>query len=205
MHRKIVVVDGERAFVGGINYSADHLPTSAPRPSRTTRWKSRPDGGRDPPASCCAPSRSAASRREPLVRRRRPKLAPRRRAPPARPTRCSSRATTASHTNDIERHYRAAIRSAQAERIVIANAYFFPGYRLIKELRPRGAARRGRAAHPAGRARHADREDRRQHAVPPPAARRRAHLRILRPAAARQGGADGRRSGAPWARATSTR
>ena len=44
------------------------------------------------------------------------------------------------HTNDIERHYRAAIRSAR-ERIVIANAYFFPGYRLIKELRR--AARRG--------------------------------------------------------------
>ncbi|MGE8385556.1 MAG: cardiolipin synthase ClsB, partial [Pseudomonas putida] len=25
LHRKIVVVDGERAFIGGINYSADHL------------------------------------------------------------------------------------------------------------------------------------------------------------------------------------
>ena len=25
MHRKIVVIDGRRAFVGGINYSADHL------------------------------------------------------------------------------------------------------------------------------------------------------------------------------------
>jgi cardiolipin synthase len=46
----------------------------------------------------------------------------------------------------------------RAKRIVIANAYFFPGYRLIKELR-RGAARRRRAADPAGRARHADRQD----------------------------------------------
>jgi cardiolipin synthase len=44
------------------------------------------------------------------------------------------------HTNDIERHYRAAIRSAR-QRIVIANAYFFPGYQLIKEMRR--AARRG--------------------------------------------------------------
>jgi len=44
------------------------------------------------------------------------------------------------HTNDIEQQYRAAIRAAR-ERIVIANAYFFPGYRLIKELRR--AARRG--------------------------------------------------------------
>ena len=44
------------------------------------------------------------------------------------------------HMNDIERHYRIAIRAAR-KRIVIANAYFFPGYRLIKELRR--AARRG--------------------------------------------------------------
>ena len=44
------------------------------------------------------------------------------------------------HTNDIERRYMAAIRGAR-ERIVIANAYFFPGYRLIKEMRR--AARRG--------------------------------------------------------------
>jgi cardiolipin synthase len=44
------------------------------------------------------------------------------------------------HMNDIERHYRIAIRSAR-KRIVIANAYFFPGYRFIKELKR--AARRG--------------------------------------------------------------
>ncbi|MEP6791719.1 MAG: cardiolipin synthase ClsB, partial [Ramlibacter sp.] len=44
------------------------------------------------------------------------------------------------HTNDIERHYRIAIRSAR-QRVVIANAYFFPGYRLVKELRK--AVRRG--------------------------------------------------------------
>jgi cardiolipin synthase len=44
------------------------------------------------------------------------------------------------HTNDIERHYRAAIRTAR-QRVVIANAYFFPGYRLLREMRH--AARRG--------------------------------------------------------------
>ncbi|MCY7318225.1 MAG: cardiolipin synthase ClsB, partial [Ramlibacter sp.] len=44
------------------------------------------------------------------------------------------------HVNDIERHYRIAIRAAR-QRVVIANAYFFPGYRLIKEMRR--AARRG--------------------------------------------------------------
>ena len=62
------------------------------------------------------------------------------------------------HRTDIERHYRAAIRLAR-QRVIIANAYFFPGYRLLKEMRK--AARRGvrGAADPAGRARHADRED----------------------------------------------
>jgi cardiolipin synthase len=45
-----------------------------------------------------------------------------------------------AHTTDIERQYRIAIRAAR-ERIVIANAYFFPGYRLIRDLRR--AARRG--------------------------------------------------------------
>ena len=44
------------------------------------------------------------------------------------------------HRSDIERHYRIAIRAAR-ERVVIANAYFFPGYRFIKELKR--AARRG--------------------------------------------------------------
>ncbi|HZY16208.1 MAG TPA: cardiolipin synthase ClsB, partial [Ramlibacter sp.] len=48
------------------------------------------------------------------------------------------------HTDDIERSYRAAIRAAR-KRIVIANAYFFPGYRFIKELR--NAARRGVEVH----------------------------------------------------------
>jgi cardiolipin synthase len=42
--------------------------------------------------------------------------------------------------DDIERQYRVAIRAAR-KRIVIANAYFFPGYRLIKDLKR--AARRG--------------------------------------------------------------
>jgi cardiolipin synthase len=73
------------------------------------------------------------------------------------------------HMDDIERHYRMGIRSAK-KRIVIANAYFFPGYRFIRDLRR--AARRGvdvrlilqgepdmpMGAHGL------------QHAVPPPAA-----------------------------------
>ncbi|MCE7073816.1 phospholipase D-like domain-containing protein, partial [Bordetella bronchiseptica] len=44
------------------------------------------------------------------------------------------------HTNDIEQSYRVAIRAARRD-IVIANAYFFPGYRLLRDLR--AAAARG--------------------------------------------------------------
>jgi cardiolipin synthase len=44
------------------------------------------------------------------------------------------------HLHDIERHYRIAIRAAR-QRVIIANAYFFPGYRLLREMRR--AAKRG--------------------------------------------------------------
>jgi len=43
------------------------------------------------------------------------------------------------HRDAIERQYRVAVRAARNE-VVIANAYFFPGYRLIKALR-RAASR----------------------------------------------------------------
>jgi cardiolipin synthase len=53
---------------------------------------------------------------------------------------CSRRATTRSSPDGIEHIYRRAIRSARS-RIWIANAYFFPGYRLFHDLCR--AARRG--------------------------------------------------------------
>ena len=51
----------QRAFVGGINYSADHLADFGPRPSRTTRSSSQARSWPRSTASCCARSRSAAS------------------------------------------------------------------------------------------------------------------------------------------------
>jgi cardiolipin synthase len=38
------------------------------------------------------------------------------------------------HRNDIERHYLQAIGSAR-QRLLIVNPYFFPGYRLLREIR----------------------------------------------------------------------
>jgi cardiolipin synthase len=143
MHRKIVVVDAETAFVGGINYSADHLADFGPEGKqdfaieirgplvaeihrfthqalaqgqrhspRRQWWRMRKQLRTSPQESSCVGSAEAI-----FVTR-----------------------DNGDHLNDIERHYRIAIRAAR-KRVIIANAYFFPGYRLIKEMRK--AARRG--------------------------------------------------------------
>ena len=140
MHRKIVVVDGLRAFVGGINFSADHLTDFGPKAKQ------------DYAVELAGPIVSEIHRfvlhaiavggKGHRWYRKRVKQAPDMSAVPDAGsaevlfvTRDNRR-----HTNDIERHYRAAIRTAR-QRITIANAYFFPGYTLIREMRR--AARRG--------------------------------------------------------------
>lgn len=135
MHRKIVVADGRRAFVGGINFSADHLADFGPMAKQDYAIEL---GGpivqviRDFAVSAIGNS-SAASRAVP------PHLAD---APPRDDARRALFVTRDNHhhRNDIERHYRAAIRAAR-HRVVIANAYFFPGYRLLRQLSR--AAKRG--------------------------------------------------------------
>jgi len=137
MHRKIVVIDGERAFVGGINYSADHLMDFGPlakqdyavdlegpivdeihRFVRSVVREEAAHEGRPQRLDIAAPPRRRAGDAQALLVTR----------------------DNHEHTNDIERHYRAAIRTARS-RVLIANAYFFPGYRLLREMRR--AARRG--------------------------------------------------------------
>ena len=134
MHRKIVVVDGRVAFVGGINFSADHLGDFGPEAKQD--YAVRVEG---PLVTQIRRFALRADRRRPTGR-----------APPRRRRRAAqaaaargdvrARATTTDHRDAIERQYRAAIRAARSE-VVIANAYFFPGYRLLKALRR--AARRG--------------------------------------------------------------
>lgn len=131
LHRKLLVVDGERAFVGGINFSADHLADFGPQAKqdysievegpvvaaihgfmRTAiagdgtgeQWRPPPDAG-----DAGAPVQFVV-----------------------RDNRRRSRA--------IEIEYRRALRAARHE-VVIANAYFFPGYGFLRDLR--NAARRG--------------------------------------------------------------
>lgn len=139
MHRKIVVVDGELAFIGGINYSADHLLDFGPEAKQDYSVQVRG------PVVADIHRFAHAALHEPQGPRRwwfQRKPAP----PPSRPAHAGSAQAlfvtrdNHDHRDDIERLYRVAIRSAK-QRVWIANAYFFPGYRLLRELRR--AARRG--------------------------------------------------------------
>ena len=139
MHRKIVVVDGTVAFVGGINYSEDHLIGSGPMAKQ------------DYAIECVGPvvgeihrfvlRALAASTGERQGLHRTPVI---REGVDAQASGGADALLVTRdnwrHTNDIENHYLVAIRAAR-EKITIANAYFFPGYRFIRALR--GAARRG--------------------------------------------------------------
>jgi cardiolipin synthase len=144
MHRKIVVIDGETAFIGGINYSADHLGDYGPEAKQDYAVEMHGPIVAEVHRFVHA-NLAAGSRHDPQARRWWRWRRRARHAPEQLPHAGSARAMLVSrdngaHTTDIERQYRIAIRAAR-ERIVIANAYFFPGYRLIRDLRR--AARRG--------------------------------------------------------------
>lgn len=131
LHRKIVVVDGERAFIGGINYSADHLGDFGAM--------AKQDYAVEVTGPVVAQVHAASKR---LMS---PVLQPPSAVRPVTEPAGSSSAVLIERDNgmrstDIEARYLQAFRKAR-QRIVVANAYFFPGYRLMRELR--NAARRG--------------------------------------------------------------
>jgi len=133
LHRKIAVIDGETAFVGGINYSDDHL--------RELSGASKQDfvveveGPAVPEIRDYVQSRMTArdgpwSRRWRYWLRRFPRDLQR---PHADAQVLFATRDNDQHSTDIETLYRIAIRNAKT-RIVIANAYFLPGYRFIRDL-----------------------------------------------------------------------
>ena len=125
MHRKIVVADGRVAFLGGINFSADHLDDFGPEAKQD--YSIRIEG----PLAARIRGFAIAQLDEPgrRGRVRLPMPEPAGNAEAMFVTRDNSR-----HRDAIEREYRAAIRAARHE-VIIANAYFFPGYRLLKAMR----------------------------------------------------------------------
>ncbi|WP_416423770.1 cardiolipin synthase ClsB [Pseudomonas sp. App30] len=138
LHRKIVVVDGETAFIGGINYSADHLLQSGPMAKQDYAVKVQ-----GPIVADLHQATLTLLDETSRVRRQaRPWLTPRQRieADSGTARMLLLIRDNQAHRDDIEHQYLLGIRRAQ-QRIIIANAYFFPGYRLLRELR--NAARRG--------------------------------------------------------------
>lgn len=131
LHRKIVVVDAERAFIGGINYSADHLGDFGPM--------AKQDYAVEVTGPVVAQVHRSSRRLMAPVLDRADTL-----APVTTPTGAAQamlvERDNIRHRTDIEEQYLQMFRKAQ-HRIVVANAYFFPGYRLLRELR--NAARRG--------------------------------------------------------------
>ncbi len=155
LHRKIIVVDGRIAFVGGINLSEDHLESFGDKAKQD--YAVRIEGAVVERIHSFVREALAPVRRQLKVGHflRRALLAPR----IGPDDQCSTSPVGAStlqtaqgnatvafvirdnhdHRTDIERAYRMAIRAAR-DTVLIANAYFFPGYRLLRDLR-RAASR----------------------------------------------------------------
>ena len=137
MHRKIVVIDGRLAFVGGINYSADHLADFGPEAKQDYSVQVRgPLVAEIHRFTHTALAEGLRHQKQRQWWRSRKQL----RSLPEDLPRAGTAAAmfvvrdNRQHLDDIEHHYRVAIRAAK-KRVVIANAYFFPGYRLVREMR----------------------------------------------------------------------
>ena len=131
LHRKLLVVDAERAFVGGINFSADHLGDFGPEAKQD--YSVEVEG---PVVAAIRDFMLDALRGDGTGERWRPAPEP---GDTDAPVRFVSR-DNRHRSRAIEIEYRRAIRAARHE-VLIANAYFFPGYGFLRDLRR--AARRG--------------------------------------------------------------
>jgi cardiolipin synthase len=139
LHRKIVVVDGEIGFLGGINYCNDHLTRFGANAKQDHAIEVRGPVVADIRKSCieilhCSSDLNAAPKRQGDTEKP-AEIKPLGNARVLLAVRDNTR-----HKTDIEQHYLYAIRHAK-KRLVLAHAYFFPGYRLLRALR--NAARRG--------------------------------------------------------------
>ncbi|MFP2423332.1 cardiolipin synthase ClsB [Pseudescherichia vulneris] len=136
MHRKIVVIDAAVAFVGGINYSAEHMSDYGPEAKQDYAVRVEGPVVQDILQFELDNLPGHAEARHFWRRRHH---AEENRAPGEAQTLFVWR-DNHEHRDDIERHYLKMLANARHE-VIIANAYFFPGYRLLHAMR--NAARRG--------------------------------------------------------------
>lgn len=136
MHRKIVVIDDTVAFVGGINYSAEHMSDYGPEAKQDYAVRLEGPVVHDILQFELSNLPDQQLRQRWWRRHHRPEV---NRTPGDAQVLFIWRDNN-EHRDDIERHYLKMLATARRE-VVIANAYFFPGYRLLHAMRK--AARRG--------------------------------------------------------------
>ncbi|MGA5586040.1 cardiolipin synthase ClsB [Pseudomonas siliginis] len=138
LHRKIVVVDGLIAFIGGINFSGDHLADFGPEAKQDYSVEIQGPVVADIHHFALLQS-GRPGRARFWWQRRRQRLEEMAFTDHDGQVRLVFRDND-QHNTDIEDVYLQVLRKAK-RRVIIANAYFFPGYRLLREIR--NAARRG--------------------------------------------------------------
>lgn len=138
LHRKIVVVDGLIAFIGGINFSGDHLADFGPEAKQDYSVEIQGPVVADIHHFALLQS-GRPGRARFWWQRRRQRLEEMAFTDHDGQVRLVFR-DNEQHNTDIEDVYLQVLRKAK-RRVIIANAYFFPGYRLLREIR--NAARRG--------------------------------------------------------------
>ena len=137
LHRKIVVCDGVIAFVGGINYSAEHNSSYGAQAKQDYAVEVK-----GPIVDDITQYVQQAINSEKVTRRwwGGRSHRPAKNATPGDAQVLFVWRDNDEHRDDIEQHYIDMLRDAKKE-VIIANAYFFPGYRLLREMR--SAAQRG--------------------------------------------------------------
>ncbi|WP_338570019.1 cardiolipin synthase ClsB [Erwinia billingiae] len=137
LHRKIVVCDGEIAFVGGINFSAEHNSSYGAEAKQDYAVEVK-----GPIVDDITLYVQQAINSEQVTRRwwGARSHRPAKNVTPGDAQILFVWRDNDQHRDDIEQHYIDMLRSAKQE-VIIANAYFFPGYKLLREMR--SAAQRG--------------------------------------------------------------
>lgn len=145
LHRKLAVIDRKVAYIGGINFSADHLLTYGPKAKQDYALKLCGPIVQDIHHICMSlllrPAFGRKGANKPTISDGAPLYSTAEDARKAENTRKAGdvrmlmvERDNKKHRHDIEARYLSAIRTAQT-KVIIANAYFFPGYRLLRELR----------------------------------------------------------------------
>ncbi len=135
LHRKLAIIDGRYGFIGGINLCHDHMMDFGPGGKQDYAVEIQGPVVKDMRQLCKSYVRDADDKHLGAAAKYLD-------APPVSGP-CEVAFVSRDnrrHRSNIEKAYIDAVREAK-DRVWLANAYFFPGYRLLSALRK--ASRRG--------------------------------------------------------------